>query len=173
MKKSQTPQSSGGPARGPEAEALHLLARRPLTVAELRERLQRRGHAGAAISQTIDRLGEAGYVDDLRLATDFIVTRAARLGHGRERLLRDLRRRGVDAAVAAEAWSRAVQDGDVQPEDQLRERVRREVERLGSLGGQLDPKAYRRVYNAQLRAGFDAERLGAELRPYCQFLDEA
>jgi len=154
--------STDAPAAA-ERDGARLLARRPLSEAELRERLEKRGHAAEAVDRACDRLGRAGYLDDGRLAMDYIVTRSHRLGHGPERLLRELRDRGVDADVARRALDRVVQEGDLDPLEILRRRIGRLVP---AGGGQLDGRHWRRVYNALIRAGFDTESVRRELEPY-------
>jgi regulatory protein len=144
----------------PEQVALRELARRPLTRAELVSRLRARGYDETALDEVLERLEKMGYVDDLALSLDYIVTRANRLGHSHHKLLLDLERRGVDRTVARNAWNRALEQGDVHPVKILRSRVSKELARSG---GALDRKAYRRVYNALLRAGFDAASVVDEL----------
>jgi len=146
-----------------------MLARRPLTGQELRSRLERRGHTLDAIEAALDRLVGDGHVDDGALALEFILLRSARLGHGRRRLLSDLERRGVDRAEAARAWQRAVEMEGLDPEEPLHKRVRVELERCG---GRLDLRAYRRVYNSLLRAGFDAEAATRTLSPHRGEIEE-
>jgi regulatory protein len=139
--------------------ALRWLARRPLTEAEIRRRLAGRGIAPAEVERTLGELIAAGLIDDEALAADYIVLRSRRLRLGKERLLRDLRRRGVDADVAQRAYRAAVDDGDVEPDALLREAVARRLARES----RPTDAARRRVYNALLRAGFSAAELNAEL----------
>ena len=77
------------------AEALRQIARRPLTEAELRDRLEAKGYSAGAIEEAVERLHDEGLIDDRGLAIDYILARATRLGHGRSRLVRELERRGV------------------------------------------------------------------------------
>ena len=134
-------------------EALRLLGIRPLTVAELRQRLEARGHAPDAIDEVAERVERQGYVDDAELARNYIVSRALRLGHGPRRLIEDLVRRGVARDTARAAWACAVDRGDLDCEALLRRELER---RLGPAPAELDPRNQRRVYNALLRAGFEA-----------------
>jgi SOS response regulatory protein OraA/RecX len=140
--------------------AMRLLGRRPLSEAELRERLRARGHAAAAVEEACARLREAGYLDDLRLALDFIVTRAERLGHGPAKLVVDLCGRGVGHDVAEDALQIAIRQGDLVPREVLRRRMRRH---LGGAPVPPGPRDYARVYNALRRAGFDDEAIRQEL----------
>ena len=148
--------------------AVRLLTRRPLSEDELCRRLQAQGHAVQEVESACRRLRQAGYLDDRRLAMDFIVTRAERLGHGPQRLVADLLRRGVRAEVARSAMHLAVERGDVAPRELLRARIR---SRLGDGPQQLQPPAYARMYHALRRAGFDEESVGRELEPYRAVLE--
>jgi regulatory protein len=144
-------------------DAERWLARRPLTEHEMRERLARAGHAAAAVDVTVEALRRAGLLDDRRLATDFITLRSARLGHGPERLVGQLVRRGVRREVADAAWEEAVAREDVDPLAGLRRRLARAIEHGD---GRLDSRSWSRVYNALLRAGFSAEVIERELEPH-------
>ena len=142
--------------------ALRRLRRRPRTRAELAQELQRLGHGAAEIESTLLTLEDSGYLNDVDLARHYITVRAARLGHGRERLFAELEQRGVPRGEIARAWQEAVESGEIEPREQLRAAVRRRVRELAS----LDSRGYARVYNALLRAGFDAEEIRCELDPY-------
>lgn len=139
--------------------ALRWLARRPLTEFEIRERLRKKGVADEEAERTVGGLLEERLIDDRALAGDYIVLRAHRLRLGRDRLVRDLRKRGVDEGVAESVYREAVERGDLDPDELLRDalahRIGRERERSTA--------ARRRVYNALLRAGFSAAELYAEL----------
>jgi regulatory protein len=154
------------------SDALELIARKPFTEGELRARLQQRGHAAAAVKSVIEGLKRSGQLDDDRLALHFILTRSDRLGHGPLRLVEELVQRGLSAHRAERVWREAVDRGDVDPGEMLRRQLRR---RLGEDPPRLDRRGYLRVYNALLRAGFDAEAIEAELTPFrdpTEVLDE-
>ncbi len=151
----------GSTERGAAADAYRMLARRPLTERELRTRLAGRGHTDGEIETALERLRADGYLSDEQLALDYIVARAERLGHGRLRLLRDLQTRGVDERLAEAAWRRAVEQGDVDSDALLGRAIAR---RVGT--GALDRRAYVRVYNALLRAGFEPDALRSGLAPH-------
>jgi regulatory protein len=79
-----------------------MLARRPLTVAEVAERLARRDFAGAAVREEVRRLERAGLLDDLAVAR--AVCRAQlRAGRGRRAIAAALRRRKLARETAARA----------------------------------------------------------------------
>lgn len=146
----------------PLEAATRLLARRPLTEYELRRRLEAAGHAAEAVEATCRRLHQLRYLDDRALAVDFIVARAARLGHGPQRMARELERRGVAQAEVAAAFALAAEGGDYDPREALRGRIARGV----APGAELDRRGYARMYNALRRAGFDEAMVEQELEPY-------
>ena len=156
------PSDEPGP-RAAYADALRMLARRPLTSHEVRHRLSARGHADPVVEVVLERLRGEGYVDDEKLAVDYIVLRAERLGHGRRRLVGELERRGVEPDLADRCWRVAMDEMGLDPPAVLRREAERRVSRAG---GGLDARSYRRVYNALLRAGHDAASVAAELEPY-------
>ena len=141
-------------------DAMRAMALRPLSAAEIRRTLERRGHSPALIDGVLFELREAGQIDDLSLAMDYITARAARLRHGRGRLLRDLERRGVALETARAAWDAVVRRGDLDPAGLIRDAVDRGI---AGQGGRLDDRTYRRVYNSLLRAGFDDPDVRREL----------
>lgn len=153
---------AAGP-RTAEDEALRELARRPLTRAEIRERLGRKGIPEGEIEAALARLGAARLVDDRALAEHYLRIRAERGRLGKERLLRDLERRGIDRETAEASWSRLEEAGDVDAGAALFREVER---RVGTAGGTLDRRRYARVYNALLRAGFEPEAVEAALERY-------
>jgi len=160
-------EDGAAPRRTPRDEALRLLKRRPRTRVELARELRHQGHDSVEIDETLDALEAAGYVDDEELSRHYITTRAARLQHGRERLLAELEQRGVSREVAERSWARAVDSGEIDPPAQLRGAIRRRLRGRRS----LDSGDFARVYNALLRAGYAAEEVRRELEPH--LTDEA
>jgi regulatory protein len=154
----------------PVADLVRLLARRPATRAEGAAALRRRGHAEPEIERALDHAVERGWIDDAKLAYDFIVARTARLGRGRDRLVTELEARGVDRATATAAWRRAAEAGDLDEDDALRRAVRK---RIASGGDLTDERRYARVYNALLRDGFDRDAVEAALEPHRAVLDRS
>jgi SOS response regulatory protein OraA/RecX len=87
--------------------AVAALARRSLTVAELRSRLEHRAARPQDIHEVIHRLRQAGYLDDAQLAESYARFRRDYEGLGRLRILRDLERRGVDSKLAENSAPRS------------------------------------------------------------------
>jgi regulatory protein len=145
------------------ADAVRLLARRPLAKRELLERLVARGHAPSEADEAIARLEAAGVVDDLALARHWIATRAGSRGRGRDRTIAELRARGVDPGTAARAWAEALADGEIDEAEGLKRAVRR---RLGEPPGAQGSARLARVYNALRSEGFEPDEIASALVPY-------
>ena len=148
---------------GTYGRALRLLARRPLSEAELRAGLAARGAGESRIAATIQRLRRARYVDDYGLAVDYLLTRSTRKRHGPLRLLRELERRGVPAATARRAWETVLREHGIDPTDLLQREVQRRVERAGEA---VDLRLLHRIYNAMIRAGHEAHQVRSVLEPH-------
>ncbi|APU13774.1 regulatory protein RecX [Actinoalloteichus fjordicus] len=167
------------PPTDPAARArdycLRLLTSRPRTRAELAQALVRREVDQEVIDQVLGRLDEVGLIDDQSFAEMWVRSRHTHQGLGRRALLEELRRKGVDAEVAAEAAQGL--DRDVE-EERARQLVRRKLAasagadervRIRRLVGMLARKGYSQglafqVVRAELAAeGTDVELLD-ELR---------
>lgn len=81
--------------------AVAALARRGRTVAEMNRWLAARGASASAAAEVTARLRDHGYLDDRRLAESYATHQRDFEKHGRARVERDLRRRGVASALAA------------------------------------------------------------------------
>jgi regulatory protein len=134
----------------PYAVALRLLTGREHSRAELEAKLGRRGFTADAVAAVVERCRDLGYLDDGRFAR----CRARTLMEsGRAfgpKLLRDLRRFGIDEETAAQAVAE-IQEG------------RSEQELLADLADrrfpdfcwrEADDRERRRVVNYFLRRGF-------------------
>jgi regulatory protein len=83
--------------------ALRLLAYRPRSERELRDRLARKGYRRAVIDQTLSRLQELGYLDDAAFARFWAETRQSLRPRSGRLLAVELRRLGVTKETAEEA----------------------------------------------------------------------
>jgi regulatory protein len=83
--------------------ALRVLGGRAHSVSELRDKLSRRAERQADVDDALSRLKEYGYLDDKRLAESYAASRRDNEGHGRLRVLRDLRQKRVAPTVAERA----------------------------------------------------------------------
>lgn len=142
--------------------AVRLLTRRDLSEAELRERLRLRGHAETIVEELIPDLRDSRYLDDVRVAVNGILA-GIDAGHARGRIGQKLTGRGLDERTLHRAWE---QVGAEHPTDDSARLIEQLERRLARVGRPLDDAAYRRVYNAMLRAGFDADEVAAALAPH-------
>jgi regulatory protein len=130
-------------------DALHLLARRALTVSECRSRLLDRHHSEEQIDAAIAHLLETGGLDDGKVARAHARTAAEVKGRGRLRVIRELQARGVSRDTAAEAIGEVFGDKDE------RALVTRAVQK--KLRGKPRPAnaaEHARLYQFLMRQGF-------------------
>lgn len=79
--------------------AVRLLARRPYSSAEIRQRLNARRFTDSAIDQALARLADLGYVDDLAFARYWVESRERFSPRGPQALRYELRQKGLPADV--------------------------------------------------------------------------
>jgi regulatory protein len=139
-------------------DALHLLARRALTIAECRARLIDRGHSREQIDAAIEHLRETGGLDDGKVARAQAQTAVDIKGRGRLRILRELAARGVDQETASQAV------GDVFKDRDERTLVNRAVQK--KLRGRPRPSTQElaRLYQHLMRQGFTPAVVSAAIR---------
>ncbi|MGK2881125.1 MAG: recombination regulator RecX [Mycobacterium sp.] len=98
--------SESDPARREEQArdvCLRLLTARARTRAELAGQLSKRGYPDDVSARVLDRLTEVGLIDDADFAEQWVQTRRANAGKGKRALTAELRTKGVDDDVIAEA----------------------------------------------------------------------
>jgi len=140
--------------------AAKLLAAKPRSVAELRERLQQgRGATKAIVESVIQRLSEYGYLDDARFAQSYASLRVQQRPIGRQRLQRDLRLKKIDKATANEALDVVFA---ATPEEEL---IDRAIEKRIRLRGRPQSRAEtKKLFDHLLRQGFAFELISEKLR---------
>ena len=141
--------------------ALRLLARRDFLGNVLMSKLTAVGISPGETERVLGWLRERGYVDDLRYAMTYMSDRT-KAGWGRRRITAELARKGLDHAVASEAWHLwNEQHGETENEDVLLALVKRRFgKRLGS-----DPETTRRRASAFLaRRGHDWDLIARVLK---------
>lgn len=90
--------------------ALRVLALRDHSEAELRRKLKEKGYQELGIEQSVARLKELGYLDDLRFARSF-ASAALRNGRGYgPRLKLELTRRGVEGGLVSQVLAELDQE---------------------------------------------------------------
>lgn len=159
---SNAPTDNAKQAPSPEqlyASALKALTRRPFPTLELKQRLLRSCTDTAAVNYVIEKLNAAGYLDDRKFAETFIQSRLRNKAHGRARIERELRARGLNPKLVREELEK------IYPVEAEREPLLQALERkLRSLHPPMDAKKLSRLYNHLLRRGFPGEAIRLELR---------
>ncbi len=139
--------------------ALHLLAFRPRTAAELRRRLREKGYAPEVADAVVERLGEMGMVDDAQFAEMFVRDRVRLRPHGRRRLTQELRAKGVDGERAQAAIDDVLERENATETDLARQAAAKWRARPGE-----DRQASRRrLYGFLARRGFGTDAIMAVL----------
>jgi regulatory protein len=140
-------------------DALHLLARRELSVRQLRERLADREHPADEIDAAIAHLLETRALDDERVANAFARTAVAVKGRGRLRVQRELIAMGIAHDVAAAAVAAAA------PATEERAMVARAIgKRLRGRPAVKDRAESARLYQHLVRQGYSPGAVLAELK---------
>ncbi|MBW1600861.1 recombination regulator RecX [Streptomyces sp. JJ66] len=147
-----TPQGSKDPPQDPveraRAVCLRLLTGTPRTRAQLAEALRKREIPDEAAEEVLSRFEEVGLIDDASFADAWVESRHHSRGLARRALARELRTRGVDAAVIDDALG---QLGSAQEEETARALVDR---KLRSTRGLPPDKRVRRLAGLLARRGY-------------------
>ena len=93
--------------------AYKAVARRELTVAELRTRLERKRVPPEAIDDAVEELEATGFLDDARYARQFTEDKRELDQWGSERIARDLHRRGIARHLIEEIVSTRSRDSEL------------------------------------------------------------
>jgi regulatory protein len=145
---------AAGAGRAADVEAawravLRALERRPHAVADLRRRLQQKGHTPEALDQALARALQTRLLDDAEFSRGFVASRSER-GRGPARLRRDLRALGV----ADEHIERAIAGEWQRPEDLLARATELARKRARQLAGVPREARRRRLVAYLARRGF-------------------
>ncbi|PYS80126.1 MAG: hypothetical protein DMF66_00440 [Acidobacteria bacterium] len=140
--------------------AVKLLAAKPRSVAELRERLLEKEWADeAAVTYALSKLKEYGYLDDERFAFGFASYRVRQKPVGRQRLARDLKTKKVSKETADAALELVYQET---PEEEL---IARAIEKRVRLRGRpATRQETKSLYDHLLRLGFSYDLIIRKVR---------
>src|SRR3954464_725664 len=142
------------------ARAVKLLAAKPRSIAELRERLlEKQWTDEETVEMVLAKLGEYGYLNDERFAFGYASSKVRQKPVGRQRLQRDLQLKKVDRETAEEAIKLVFEET---PEEEL---VDRAIEKRMRLRGRPRTRAeVKSLYDHLLRAGFSYELVARKVR---------
>jgi len=140
--------------------AIKLLAAKPRSVAELRERLLRGKNTNEEVVETvIARLREYGYLNDERFAFGYASYKVKQKPVGRRRLERDLKFKKVDSGVANEALDMVFCET---PEEQLIDQaIAKRLRIRGKPKNRMEAKS---LFDHLLRQGFEFELVSEKVR---------
>ena len=140
--------------------AVKLLAAKPRSIAELRERLLRRKNVNEEVVETvISRLREYGYLNDERFAFSYASYKVKQKPVGRRRLERDLKLKKVENSVANEALEMVYAET---PEEQLIDEAI--AKRLRTRGKPKNRAETKSLFDHLLRRGFEFELVSEKVR---------
>jgi regulatory protein len=140
--------------------AVKLLAAKPRSVEELRERLlEKEWTSEEAADYALVKLKEYGYLDDERFAFGFASYRVRQKPVGRQRLARDLKTKKVSKETADAALELVYQET---PEEEL---ITRAIEKRVRLRGRPTTRQETRsLYEHLLRLGFSYDLIIRKVR---------
>jgi regulatory protein len=155
----------GDPESVARGICLRALTGAPKTRQQLADLLATRGVPAEAAERVLDRFTEVGLIDDAAFARAWVSSRQAGRGLARRALSAELRAKGVEPEVAAEAV------GEVDDEDE-RAAARRLVERRMRGMRRLDrATATRRLMGMLARKGYNGGLAAAVIREALDSVD--
>jgi regulatory protein len=148
--------------------AIKLLAAKPRSVAELRERLLRGKNTNAEVVETvIARLREYGYLDDERFAFSYASYKVKQRPVGRRRLERDLKFKKVETNVVNEALELVYAETS---EEQLIDQAI--AKRLRIRGRPKNRAEAKSLFDHLLRQGFPFELVSEKVRSLAKQIED-
>ncbi len=138
--------------------AVKLLAAKPRSIAELRERLLK-GANEEVVNTVISRLQEYGYLDDERFAFSYASYKVKQRPVGRRRLERDLKFKKVETGIANEALEMVYA---ATPEEQLIDQAI--AKRLRIRGKPKNRAEAKSLFDHLLRQGFEFDLVSDKIR---------
>jgi regulatory protein len=131
--------------------AVRLLAAKPRSVGELRERLLEKSWTNReVVDGVIEKLGEYNYLDDQKYASDLAVSKLRQRPQGKRRLKQTLSQKKLDKETVDEAINSAFEKI---PEAEL---IDRAIEKQIRLKGMPETREQiKKFYDHLLRRGFD------------------
>jgi regulatory protein len=143
-------------------DALKMLGRRELSVAQVRDRLKEREHSSADIDSAIEVLLETRALDDGRVARAYARTASNVKGRGRLRIQRELQEMGIAKDVIAEAIAEVF--GDVDERALIDKAIKKKLRFSSGPRKPLSFQERSRLYQFLMRQGFTPAGISAALR---------
>jgi regulatory protein len=156
----------------PFAAALRMLARRPYSIAELRQALEKKCPQNEQVDVAIARLRELGYLDDRKFAEQYAYSLARNRAFGPYRLRRELKGKLLSAEDVELAVERVYQET---PSQTLLEQALNK--KLRTVRFPLSRTKFHSLCQSLMRLGFNsgdiikAVRARAELNPVAEEIE--
>ena len=133
------------------AAALRFLKIRPRSIKELEVKLKDKGFTASEIAEAVEYCRQSRLLDDRAFTVAWVQYRLAR-PFGFQRIIRELKEKGVEESIIAQAIGRAKEE--FSEEEAARALAQRRAERLTG----IDPvKRKKRVLDFLIRRGFPME----------------
>ena len=140
--------------------AVKLLAAKPRSVAELRERLLRGKSTNEEVVEVvIERLREYGYLNDERFAFSYASYKVKQKPVGRRRLERDLKLKKVESGVANDALEMVY--AETSEEQLIDQAIAKRLRIRGKPKNRIEAKS---LFDHLLRRGFEFELVSEKIR---------
>lgn len=127
---------------------------------ELKRLLLRKGEPPADVDATLERLSNAGLIDDANYARQVARSKALGAGMSRRRIQMELAKRGVAREISAAAIDEVFVSESVDEEQLIERAARKKLKTLGKLD---DLTRRRRLYAFLARRGYDADDIAKVL----------
>ena len=154
----KNPSAVPGPP-DPLTVAFRLLARRPYSIAEMRQALEKKCPKSSNVPGAIARLRELGYLDDRKFAEQYAYSLTQNRALGPHRLRRELKARKVDYKYIEPAVERAYQET---PAHTLLEQALEK--KLRTIRLPVSPARFHALCQSLMRRGFNAGDIIKSLR---------
>jgi regulatory protein len=141
------------------AYGLRLLTYRPRSEREVRQRFAQRGATAELADDAVERLRDAGLIDDTAFAQAWVDSRRRASPRGDRLLRQELAGKGVARQVITET----LESGET---DALRLAQAAAAKKARTLSGQPEPDFSRKLTDFLLRRGFDYEIVSAVVRRF-------
>ena len=142
------------------SRAVKLLAAKPRSISELRERLMEKSWTNRQIIDgVIEKLAEYKYLDDEQFARDLAVSKLRQKPQGKRRLKQSMSQKKLDREIVDQAITAAFEK---LPENDLIERA---IEKRLRLKGRPETREdIKKFYDYLLRQGFEYELVISKMR---------
>ena len=140
--------------------AVKLLAAKPRSIKELRERLlEKEWTNGAIVDEVLQKLEEYNYLNDEKFARDFAASKLRQKPLGKRRLQQTLSQKKLDKETVEQAIETVYEKT---PEDEIIERA---IEKRLRLKGKPETREdTKKFYDFLMRQGFSFDLVSAKMR---------